>query len=341
MIALLALACSRLVNHVFIIGIDGAGLALVNLSLPNMNRISGSGMISYGGRAVFPSKSGQNWATMLHSVSPDVHKVNNQNSNRKKFSDNTNYPSILKLLRMNQPNAKIASIVNWNNINKGIIEDGAEAVKYNGNDDMITAVTAAYIKTARPDFVFVHLDEVDSFGHGYTFFSDRHKQAIVRADQRLGIILDSIEESGMMDDSLIIVSTDHGGSGEAAYDHGSNHPLDMNIFMAARAPFIPADSVVEEFNIGDIAAIASYGLGLQAPCAWTGKVPQAFLTAGEPLSCVEIPTKPITTYIIIGCVCGVALIAIIAVTVTVIVLRRRKLSRLVDNNPLSDENNGK
>ena len=67
------------------------------------------------------------------------------------------------------PNAKLASIVNWNPINHGIIETDISVKKiHEGTDDAVMNKTIQYIKANKDvKLLFVHFDEVDHNAHAH------------------------------------------------------------------------------------------------------------------------------------------------------------------------------
>ncbi|MHA1115789.1 MAG: alkaline phosphatase family protein [Candidatus Heimdallarchaeaceae archaeon] len=64
-------------------------------------------------------------------------------------------------------------------------------------------------------YIRTHFTEPDTVGHGYFESKDgvitpEYKTALIQCDEALGIILNKLEEEGILDDTLIIVGTDHG-----------------------------------------------------------------------------------------------------------------------------------
>lgn len=61
-------------------------------------------------------------------------------------------------------------------------------------------------------FIFVHFCEPDLFGHLYGEGSQEYKTAIIKCDEGLGIIASKLTELGIYNDTLILVTTDHGAT---------------------------------------------------------------------------------------------------------------------------------
>jgi len=63
-----------------------------------------------------------------------------------------------------------------------------------------------------PDFVFHELILTDGVGHDYGPHSDGLRAALDESDRRIGRVLDLLEEQGRLEDTLFVVTADHGMS---------------------------------------------------------------------------------------------------------------------------------
>ncbi len=71
---------------------------------------------------------------------------------------------------------------------------------------------------ASPFYVRTHFVEPDYVGHGYresvdNQISPQYKQALIACDEALGIIIDALMKKGIYEETVILVSTDHGFKG--------------------------------------------------------------------------------------------------------------------------------
>lgn len=71
----------------------------------------------------------------------------------------------------------------------------------------------------RPFFLWIHYKEPDPMGHHYGENSPEYTKAIVIDDNNLGQLIKKLQELGIKNKTLIIVTTDH-GFGEGARGHG-------------------------------------------------------------------------------------------------------------------------
>ncbi|KKI93281.1 antitoxin [Bacillus sp. SA1-12] len=263
-----------LYKRVVFIGIDGAGNGVKDpqANATNIQKLMSEGAGTYEAKAMMPTISGQNWGSMLHGVVPSTHGLNNGNVD-KPYPEKNPYPSYMKLLKQERPMLNQASFTTWSPINKGIIEDSAGAYKVNGgNDTNTTQKTVDYIKAEGKNsrHIFVHLDEVDGAGHNYGYGSQKWYEALQKADQHVGQIVQALEEEELMEDTLLIVTTDHGGKGTG---HGGSSPEEQTIFWTAKGKSITPGTVLSDVENMDTAAVAAHALRLDLPENWDAKIP--------------------------------------------------------------------
>jgi predicted AlkP superfamily pyrophosphatase or phosphodiesterase len=267
---------SRTINRVFVLGIDGAGQFIQNTEIPNIIKLLEAGALTYEAQTVFPSISAECWGAMFHGVDPEKHELTNEKAATLPYPENSPYPSFLKLARQAWPDCKLAAFSEWSPINDGIIEQscGLHAVSLPSPE--LAEAAADYIR-ANPDvkILYMQFDQVDAAGHKHGYGNEGHLQSITDCDGYIGTVLAAIEDAGLMEDSLVIITTDHGGGGDGKpKSHGSADPLDMTIFWGCYGPGIkPGTKLAAGLSIKDTAAVVAYALGLNAPQTWEGKVP--------------------------------------------------------------------
>lgn len=61
-----------------------------------------------------------------------------------------------------------------------------------------------------PDILALHLVDLDAARHREGTFSKESKAALVRLDQHVGLLLKSLEEAGVLNDTIVAVMSDHG-----------------------------------------------------------------------------------------------------------------------------------
>jgi len=115
--------------------------------------------------------------------------------------------------------------------------------------------------------MFAHFPGGDIVGHKEGWMSRMQLSAFREADGEFGELLAALDENGLRDSTLIIVTSDHGGHETT---HGSNIPEDMTIpWIAAGAGIQPKQLAVQIYTM-DTAPTAAYALGLTIPKEWDG-----------------------------------------------------------------------
>ncbi|MGN4425815.1 Ig-like domain-containing protein [Bacillus cereus group sp. MYBK30-1] len=264
-------------KHVFIIGLDGAGIAVKDANAPNIKNFIANGASTYNAQALSPTISAQNWGGILHGVTPDKTKLDNTIAGSIAFPENSPYPSFMKVLKQERPYAKMASFAGWSPINKGIIEQSVGAHLESVPDDQLAPKISNYIKTEGKDtaVTFIHFDDIDGAGHSKGYGSPAYMQQIEKTDKNVGIVLDAIRDAGLLEDSLVIMTTDHGGKD---YGHGGESPEEKTIFWAANGPGILAkSSITAPMTNMDTAAVVAQALRSNKPMTWDAKTPENLL----------------------------------------------------------------
>lgn len=136
-------------------------------------------------------------------------------------------------------------------------------------NDRDLIVTENLIQNFPADFrlLFIHFATTDDMGHIYGWLSGEQLSVIFRADQAIEKILMELDARGIRNETLIIITADHGGVGNS---HTSGLPEDMTIPWIASGAGIQPKQLTSEINTIDTAATAAYALGLKIPSEWDG-----------------------------------------------------------------------
>jgi arylsulfatase A-like enzyme len=140
---------------------------------------------------------------------------------------------------------------------------------------------AAHLVAEKPPLAFVHFSDPDEAGHAAGWASERYKHALAQSDRCLGIILDALDKSGLSEETLIIISSDHGGHN---HTHSGSHSVDRVIPWIACGPGVrPGYRIRGDVSTLDTAATALYALGLPVSALLAGKpLLEIFSTSNSP-----------------------------------------------------------
>ena len=257
-------------KHVVVIGVDGAGAFFREAETPNLDEIFAKGAVTYKMLSADPTISAQCWGSMLHGVTPEYHRLTNGIVESRAYPADSLFPSFFRVIRDNDPEAVLASFTNWNPINVGIVEEDIGVYKRGGiGDALLTQEIVAYVAENDPTVLFVQFDEADGAGHAGGYGSQTHLDKITELDGYIGQIYGAYEEKGLLEETLFIVTADHGGSGNS---HGGLTDGEKYVMFAACGKSVQKGEI-KNLEIRDTAAIVLHALGYACPETWTARVP--------------------------------------------------------------------
>ena len=277
----------RRFSHVIVVGIDGAGSFFKDADTPNFDRIFADGAVTYDALASNPSISAECWGAMLLGVGPEVHKLNNGIVSSTPYPVDSPYPSLFRRIREAYPDAELGSFCDWNPITYGIVENNIGVSHDTASDDELTPVICDYIRSKKPDFLFMQFDSVDGAGHKYGYGTPEFFKRLHEVDVLINDIYSAAADTGIIDDTLFIVIADHGGTNPGngqGGSHGGWTDGEKYVTFAASGKGVK-HGTIREMNIRDLAAIVLYSLGIDAPAfdeqGWTSQIPEGMFDASD------------------------------------------------------------
>ncbi|UYM15823.1 alkaline phosphatase family protein [Endozoicomonas euniceicola] len=267
-------------KRAILIGFDGVQYEeLRRVSPPNFDRLEMSkayvGGIA-GENSQQATSSGPGWTTVLTGVWVDKHKVSTNSSGLA----SPDYPSLFRHIHNYDSSLTQASIINWSSIHTQYFANDLSLIDRveSGLTDSNVASAAIEEINKNTDFIFLQLDEPDGVGHDHGFGSE-YDQSLREADQRLGDILDAIDQSEQNTNSewLVLVTTDHGRTPGSGTGHGGQSESEKTVFIASN------QSLNEEFTQHTVPANSDYS-GLYGYPALTALTPTVLAWLGAPLA---------------------------------------------------------
>ncbi len=262
----------RIYKRVALLGVDGAGNFFQQARTPNLDRIFKNGAVSHHVLTSEPTISAQCWGSMLLGVKPEMHRLTNGITDEKPYDLDSPFPSVFRVIRENDPDAELASFVNWNPINHGIIEHNLNVEFGTGYDYQVTEMACEYLIDHDPAFLFMQFDSVDSAGHGHGYGSEGHLNQITAVDAFIGQVYEAYEKRGFLEDTLFMVTADHGGHNKG---HGGSTDEEKYVSFMAAGKHTEKGEIID-MEIRDSTAIVLHALGLdeKKPASWTSVVPE-------------------------------------------------------------------
>jgi len=269
-------AQSKKIKHVVLIGCDGFGAyALQEAKMPNLKALMSSGSWTDKARCVLPSSSAVNWASLLMGAGPTEHGYTEWDSKVPEIPSATKttygiFPTIFSVIRDQKKDAKTAVVYSWGGIGY-LFEKKAVNIVVDGKDkdDFCADTTAAIIKKEKPYFTFVHFDEPDHTGHAIGHRTPEYYKQLESVDQRIGKVVQAVKDAGIADETIILVTADHGGTGKG---HGGKSLDEIQIPWIIAGPGVRKNHELKDVIITyDTAATLAWLMGLQQPQSWRGK----------------------------------------------------------------------
>ncbi|OIQ38412.1 MAG: alkaline phosphatase [Bacteroidetes bacterium MedPE-SWsnd-G1] len=263
-----------LAKHVILIGSDGFGAyAFDKAKVTNLRKLMKKGAYSLEARSVLPSSSAVNWASMIMGSGPELHGYTEWGSKTPEvpsrvIGEGGIYPSIISLIDAQMPNAKKGVAYSWGGI-QYLFERDMVDLDYNGKSDEETMNKAlAFIAKEKPIFTFIHFDQPDGAGHTIGHDTPEYYTEVEKIDSLVGEIVSTLKKENMLDETIIIFSSDHGGIDKG---HGGKTLLEVEIPWIIYGKNIPPHGKLDTSIVTyDTAATIAYILGLEQPSYWRG-----------------------------------------------------------------------
>lgn len=297
-VALLTLAllasCGRTTDktpkakHVILIGIDAMGARGVQrANTPTLNYMIDNGAASIKARCILPSSSSQNWMSMVSGATINLHGVTDNdwepgNGNIIPAVKNKKglFPTIFDDIKTQKPSDKVYMFYEWTEQDRmydtSVVD---KAVTGLDGEQTIKQAFDAFFQD-KPEFLFISINEVDHVGHADGHESQAYMDCVHKYDALIGDLVKRLEEANMTDETVVIVTADHGGIG---YSHGGTSEAEIEIPIILFGGSVTKGKLIEHTNvICDIAATVAGLLDVKLPQECVGKfISEAFEPKGE------------------------------------------------------------
>lgn len=266
-------------KHVLLIGLDGWGAYSVPKAhdIPNIRSLMDGGCYTLKKRCVLKSESAVNWASMFNGAPTEMHGYTNWNSRVPEIpSMVTNergiFPTIYSILREQCPKAVTGCLAEWDGIkylvDSAAIDYVAVASNYEKDSMQLCNMAVRYIKEKKPTFLSVCYDQIDHVGHAVGHDTPAYYDVLARVDKQIGLLVQALKDAGIYDDTIILVTADHGGVGRS---HGGQSLLEMEIpFIICGKNIKEGQEITDVVMQYDTAATIAEIFGLKRPQAWRG-----------------------------------------------------------------------
>ena len=218
--------------------------------MSNLQALMQQGAYSLVAQTIYPSSTLPSHSSMLTGLCPDKHGVDwNDYLPKKGYAIGTDLFDLAHA-------AGLQTIMHVGKEKLRQITEPSSLDIFTYVNDRDLVVAQRLIDDFPQDFgvLFVHFPLVDGMGHVYGWMSPEQLSVAFRADEALGNLLAELDVRGLRDETLIIVTSDHGGHGTT---HGYSVREDMTIPWIASGPGIVPGALTTTVHTYDTAATAA------------------------------------------------------------------------------------
>lgn len=268
-------------KHVVLIGLDGWGAYSVEkANIPNIKQLMSDGSYTLTKRSVLPSSSAVNWASMFMGAGPEIHGYTTWGSKTpelpsKELNQHNIFPTVFQLLRDAAPQAEIGTLYEWdgikylvdtlsvNNYNQG------KGIDYGKYPTELRDLAVKYIKDKKPTLTLLAWDNPDHVGHADGHDTPAYYQKLEELDKYVGDVINAVKEAGMLNETIFIVTADHGGIDKG---HGGKTMREMETpFIITGKNIKKGHQIQASMMQFDVASTVVAIFGLKQPQVWIGR----------------------------------------------------------------------
>ncbi|MBA3975808.1 MAG: alkaline phosphatase [Candidatus Solibacter sp.] len=260
---------------VIVIGIDGLGAAALRQSQPPaIAQLMKSGIWTLNARAVMPTVSSPNWASMIMGATPEIHGVDSNDWRFDKYAitpacraPRGSFPTVFDHLKQRAPNLHTALIHDWQGFANLLDPASVRSIQHYKGSPATTDAAIEYLKTRKPDLLFIQLDGLDHAGHQHGWWTTGYREELYVIDAMVARIVSAARSTGP---AYILLTGDHGGQADKKHGHAADS--DILIPWILSGPAIPANrELTSVVSTADTAPTIAALLGHSAHPCWTGQ----------------------------------------------------------------------
>ncbi|MCE7861094.1 MAG: hypothetical protein DYG86_15075 [Chloroflexi bacterium CFX2] len=270
-------------RRVLILSIDGFRPDAMPLApMPYLMSLLNESAYSLTAQTVYPSVTLVAHTSMLSGQCPDKHKVDWND-----YIPENGYAQVTVLFDVaHEAGMQTVMYVGKEKLRQITEPPSTDIFKFINDRDLVIAEDLIQNFPADFRLMFVHFPTADWMGHEYGWLSPEQLSVLSRADQAIEKLVTELNNRGLREETLFIITADHGGHDTT---HGSSLPEDMTIPWIASGAGIKPAALNSSITTVDTASTAAFALGLPIPPEWDGiPVYEAF---GLPVEKVSVGCK--------------------------------------------------
>ncbi len=258
------------ISRVLIVSFDGLRPdAIAEAKMVNVMSLMQSGAYTLNAQTIMPSTTLPAHASMLTGMCPAKHIVRwNEYVPQNGYARGTDIFDLVHGAGLQT--AMVVGKEKLRQVTEPPSTDFFAFVDETDKIDDFTTIEKLAINQVKIGFnlMFVHFPSGDLAGHEEGWMSRLQLKAYAKDDRAFGSILQALKDRGMYEDTIIIVTSDHGGHDTS---HGTDAPEDMTIPWIISGPRVFPGELTSPVHTMDSAATIAFVLGLPIPPEWDGE----------------------------------------------------------------------
>jgi len=252
-------------TRALILSIDGFRPDTIELTpMHNLQALMAEGAYSLVAQTIFPSSTLPSHSSMLTGLCPDKHGVDwNDYLPKRGYANGTDIFDLAHAAGL-----RTVMVVGKEKLRQVTEPESTDVFEYINDRDVVIAARVAELIPQGFGLMFVHFPTPDWMGHEYGWLSPEQYSVLFRADEALQTILNALDAAGLRQDTLIIVTADHGGHDTS---HGTSRIEDMTIPWIIAGPGVHHAVLATNVNTTDTAATVAWALDLPLQPDWDGR----------------------------------------------------------------------
>lgn len=267
-------------THIIILGFDGWGASsFERAEMPFLKKIVSESAWTIKKRSILPTSSACNWATMFKGAGPEAHGYIEWDSKKPAFDitdsdEKGQFPSFFSIFRKAFPDYEMGYLYQWEGMMYLFdMTDFNYTQKFEissaGSADL-TEAAVSYIQDKKPALAAFFWDYPDRTGHTNGWYTDSYMNVLAYLDTIVESIVSACDKAGILEDTLFIVTSDHGGHNKT---HGQALMSDLETPFIMFGPGVKPGMITDPMMQYDVAAILADYLHLNHPKGWRGSSP--------------------------------------------------------------------
>jgi hypothetical protein len=255
------------IKYVVIISVDGLRPDALELAdTPTLDDLKTRGAYSPNAQTVLCSYTLPSHASMLSGVTPEKHGI--LWGTPYIGWPGMNGPTLFNVAH--DAGLETAMVFGKQKLNYLVLQNSVDELRgTDAHDPEVKEQAVELIEAGLPDVLFIHFPDTDRVGHAYGWMSSNQLYAVNFVDGLIGEIVAALDSGRYLNNTLLIITSDHGGHG---FKHGDDSPEDRTIPWLVVGPGVPVGvTLSSSINTYDTAATALYALDLPIPEKWDGQ----------------------------------------------------------------------